>query len=78
MIRLLLLILLGFIVWGLCRLFIQVSRFLGLFSLSERQAPKNSTEKLVECQVCHTFIPHEKAIYRKNNYYCCEEHALQK
>jgi len=32
-------------------------------------------EKLIQCAVCQTFIPKSKAVKKKDDYYCCEEHA---
>lgn len=80
MFRILLLILLGFIVWGIIRFTFFAWRFFRLFSVNHDSLknPKVDSEKLVECATCHTFIPAIKAIQYKDAYYCCQEHALEK
>ncbi|MGE3319027.1 MAG: PP0621 family protein [Candidatus Berkiella sp.] len=36
---------------------------------------QNANEVLVQCVSCQTFLPKNRAIVAKDNYYCCEEHA---
>ena len=35
----------------------------------------NQSETLVKCASCGTFIPKNRAIVAKDEYYCCEEHT---
>ncbi len=35
----------------------------------------NQSETLVKCAYCSTFIPKNRAIIVKDEYYCCEEHT---
>lgn len=32
-------------------------------------------EKLVACAYCHTYIPRNRAIFAKEHFFCCEDHA---
>lgn len=38
-------------------------------------SPSIQADTLVECAKCHTFIPKNRAIVARDNFYCCEEHA---
>jgi hypothetical protein len=35
----------------------------------------NQSETLVKCAYCSTFIPKNRAIIVRDEYYCCEEHT---
>jgi len=35
----------------------------------------NNSETLVKCAYCSTFIPQNRAMVVKDEYYCCEEHT---
>lgn len=35
----------------------------------------NQGETLVKCAYCNTFIPKNRALIAKDEYYCCEEHT---
>lgn len=63
------------ILWFLRR---SLLKWLRTFQPTTPMAPPSSEqqgEKLVACAYCHTYIPKNRAIFTKERFFCCEDHA---
>lgn len=68
MIKILLLIVIGFVVWGLIRAY---QRSLGDSSTPSSQ---KAVETMVKCAHCAVNLPRSEAIYSDGEFYCTPEH----
>ncbi|HEY9099679.1 MAG TPA: PP0621 family protein [Thiobacillus sp.] len=68
MIKILLLIVIGFVVWGLIRAF-QRS-----FDAPSKHAGSKTVENMVKCAHCGVNMPRSEAIYSQDAFYCTPEH----
>ena len=68
MIKILLLIVIGFVVWGVIRAYQR--------SLIKPPAPRNekSAEDMVKCVHCGVNLPRSEAIYSGGDFFCTPEH----
>lgn len=68
MIKILLLIVIGFVVWGVIRAYQR--------SLIKPPAPRNekSAEDMVKCAHCGVNLPRSEAIYSSGDFFCTPEH----
>ena len=68
MIKILLLIVIGFVVWGLIRAYQR--------SLSDSSTPSNqkAVETMVKCAHCAVNLPRSEAMYSGGEFYCTPEH----
>lgn len=68
MIKILLLIVIGFVVWGLIRAYQR--------SLSDSSTPSSqkAVETMVKCAHCAVNLPRSEAIYSDGKFYCTPEH----
>ena len=68
MIKILLLLVIGFVVWGLIRAYQR--------SLGNPSAPssKQTVEDMVKCAHCAVNLPRSEAIYSDGEFYCTPEH----
>ncbi|OZA26166.1 MAG: hypothetical protein B7X93_10320 [Hydrogenophilales bacterium 17-61-9] len=68
MIKILLLIVIGFVVWGLIRAYQR--------SLSDSSAASSqkAVETMVKCAHCAVNLPRSEAIYSGGEFYCTPEH----
>jgi len=67
-IKILLLIVIGFVVWGLIRAY---QRSL---SNSSTHSGKQTVEDMVKCAHCAVNLPRSEAIYSGGEFYCTPEH----
>ena len=68
MIKLLLLIVIGFVAWGLIRAYLR--------SINNPTEPsrKQTVEDMVKCAQCGVNLPRSEAIYSGGEFYCTPEH----
>lgn len=68
MFKILLLIVIGFVVWGLIRAYKR--------SLSDSSPPSSqkAVETMVKCAHCAVNLPRSEAIYSGGEFYCTPEH----
>lgn len=72
---LLTLMIIGLIFWAISKLAGFALRKWLVRTFTPPTSPSTSSEKLVQCATCQTFLPLSKAIQGKGLYYCCQDHA---